>query len=284
MAELLRNYRDFQVEDPYTKKMVRGMDPEVHIRRLQHFGEGAGMDLAGVDRTKLQPKHFQKELMYGSRLDHLSFDIHDEGLHIPRPLLYPNIYGNQTLYGVSNRGTFTHINHESPYTYGELTHRTPYTASVHDDSKGVMTGAVYKDFYDPNGPTFDDIHTYWNMSDNPSDAIGADGLKMSVNSKSIRSAIDEAQKAFRVVNSRRGPVPKEAQEEVEHLINNPDPRLVNLVRRNIPHALSSQFVQVTHAPQGDSGKWVSDDKLVSDVIDLETGNWAKIDPEGFFPD
>lgn len=278
MADLMRNDRDFQVEDPYTQKMVRGMDPEVHIRRLQHFGEGVGIDLVGVDRTKLQPKHLKKELTYDSSLDHLIMDIHDEGLHIPRPLMYPNTYGDPRLYSESNRGTFTHIDHKSPYTYAELTHRTPYTAVIQHDYDDIITGAVYKDFYDPDGPKFDDITTDWNKSDKHSDAISADGLRMTVNSKSIRSAIDETQKAFRGINSRRGPVPKEAQEEVEHLINNPDPRLVNLVRRNIPHALSSQFVQVLHAPRSSSSKWGKD------VIDLETGNWAKIDPEGYFPD
>lgn len=280
MAELLRNDRDFQVEDPYTKKAVRGMDPEVHIRRLQHFGEGVGIDIAGVDRTRLQPKHLDKSLTYD--FDHLinnesllTVDIHDEGIHVPRTLLSHTVYGAPGMYGSSRSSAGVRIpaGYNSPHTYGELTHRRPYHVYVHHNSKGMLIGVVDKDFYSPEQYELDDIITDWNKSDKYSDAISADGLTMTVNSKSIQSAIGETQKGFRVINSRRGPVAKEAQEEVEHIINNPDPRVVDIVRRNMPHSLSSQFVKVS---RGLLNK--------EDIIDLDTGTWAKIDPEGYFPD
>jgi hypothetical protein len=46
--------------------------------------------------------------------------------------------------------------------------------------------------------------------------------------------------------------------------------------RNFPHAFGPQFLRVNILRE--------DGNDPDDQIDLKTGNWAKIDPEGFFPD
>jgi hypothetical protein len=78
--------------------------------------------------------------------------------------------------------------------------------------------------------------------------------------------------------NRKGP-DKTVSELVNKGMNHPSERLMRGMQRVAPSTLGSQFLGVGHFMDNPGS---STD--LHDHIDLKTGNWAKIDPEGYFPD
>lgn len=276
MADLMRNDRDFQVEDPYTKKAVRGMDPEVHIRRLQHFGEGAGIDLVGGRNVGSKIVTYEP-----FRGDHENFspdslniqnsaysEVYDEGLFTPGAEL------DDLLIDPNNASRAAY-----PYTelgvraQQEMAHRRPYKSYVSTKRTGPSTyelrGMVEKRAnIKPDvvrSPIL--ISKDWDMTEGTT----------------LRDALNEARKDFNNANLTRGPIDANVESMLERFSQNPDRNNLAYTRRNAPNLFSPQFIRVQSF--GGFPKSQNFPKShQSDLIDLETGNWAKIDPEGYFPD
>lgn len=300
MAELLRNAEDFQVEDPYTKKMVRGMDPEVHIRRLQHFGEGAGIDL-----VKVHPRTSTKMLDYsepGKYIrgrhpdppDHV-FDItatsaiHDEGTAVQTGV-------TEVADWVENLRKDVPISDRMSVAskFGaELDHRGGTVVQLHENYgiprlQGFVTKNVnpigLDEFKRNNADPFS-ISAHW-RKDYPHPIHEYEEEYGPIfTGNNIIDALNNVQGRFKEINRSRGPLDDHIRRMVEHAIQNPNPRGLRRISRKSPHTLSSQFVKVT----GLGGRRLSESnrswvESPADVIDLSTGNWAKIDPEGYFPD
>ena len=243
----------------------RADDPEFHISRLQHFGKGMGIDL-----TSVHPQHPQfsnKELIStgDSENDYLDFNSHDEGLQLPigHILAANTATSRATDYdpGVLLRA------------YNEIDHRAPYQHRVNaglpetPDEDFSISEDISKHIADGESRTY--LKSSWNVPRrhrtqgyNPNFDTHEDSMK------DVRSRFNE-------FNRNRQGRSSDVSDLVSRSINNPDLNRMSIFRRLDPHMLSPQFLSVRHS---------ENDNLDTDHIDLETGNWAKIEPEGYFPD
>ena len=80
---LLRNARGLLIPDAFGGKPGRADDPEFHIRRLHHFGQGMGVDLTST-HPNFSRKHIARSPLSAMPTDLFQVDSHDEGLHLPQ--------------------------------------------------------------------------------------------------------------------------------------------------------------------------------------------------------
>jgi hypothetical protein len=92
-----------------------------------------------------------------------------------------------------------------------------------------------------------------------------------------RDAIKDVSSKFQEFNRNRTGPSADVSSLVSKVVNNPNERQMRSTSRVAPSLFSAQFLGIGHFPQDES-------KEFHDHIDLNTGNWAKIDPEGYFPD
>jgi len=95
----------------------------------------------------------------------------------------------------------------------------------------------------------------------------------SANPDKVKSLIRGVTGVAERLHHTRGPIPN-----IKHF--NPTRETEDEHRRHSPHYLSSQFVRVSRADQPRSDEYVIADE---DVIDLNTGTWAEMHPDGYFP-
>ena len=150
----------------------------------------------------------------------------------------------------------------------ELRHRSAYQHNVYREN-GDLKGAIYKDTSEliPTDYAFVRpakwISGHWGSDAN--NGIYTDAMK----------AVSRGFQEFN--RNRKGP-DAAVSELVNKGINNPSERIMRGLQRVAPSTLGSQFLGIGHFRDRNT----STD--LHDHIDLETGNWAKIDPEGYFPD
>ena len=245
----------------------RADDPEFHISRLNHFGKGMGLDL-----TSVQPQFSGKTLLSteDSENEDLEFNSHYEGLQLPRGHTNAAIKSavNATDYdpGVKERAG------------NEIDHRAPYQHQVFaglpevPDEDFSISESISKFISD--GESSDLLRSSWwvpkrnrTQGYNPNFDTHEDAMK------DIHSRFQEG-------NRNRQGTSADVSDLVNRSINNPDSNRMGRVRRVAPHMLGSQFLGVTYSDH--YSDFAEDD--LNDVIDLKTGTWAKLDPEGYFPD
>jgi hypothetical protein len=250
----------------------RADDPEFHISRLNHFGKGMGLDLASVH------PHFSGKTLYStgnSEHEELEFSSHDEGLQLPRGRIdaASTTASSVTDYdpGVKARAG-NEIAHRGPYQHwvdAGIPEVPDEDFSISEDIiKRISNG---KSSELPRGEL---LRSSWNVPRrnrtqgyNPNFDTHKDAMK------DIRSRFQEG-------NRNRQGTSADVSDLVSRSINNPDSNKMGRIRRVTPHMLGSQFLGVNYS---DSFSYSAEDDI-NDVIDLKTGNWAKIDPEGYFPD
>jgi hypothetical protein len=279
---LLRN-TDFTITDPETRKQVRAGDPEYHIRRLQHFGAGMGVDLTSTKDYFTNkrlfvtgPNHGDETRRLGS--NYLRFDVHDEGLQVPWGITDSAIANLQ-----KNNA------HNLKEVHYELLHRTPFDVSADDHHHGPIEhaateGMVIKHVNDisEDYDDGDDIPLTWSSWDNYKNTNYKEGMT-------------SVEGSFRHLNAKRIPPSREIMDQADDALRNPDKDMLSFYLRNRPHALSGQFVGITMpGPMGffEGGKrlpesgpgFPSEAPAHTDMLDLKTGTWAKMHPDGYFPD
>lgn len=256
---LLRNARGLMIPDS-TGRLGRADDPEFHIRRLEHFGKGMGIDLAST-----HPTFSSKNLASFIDIPHensLDFQSHDEGLVIPKA----HSKAAEIAIEVDRSGYGGNIKDAA---LDELRHRSAYEHNATFEN-GDLNGSIYKDTSEliPTGVDYIRpakwLAGHWGSNHNNDTHAAA--------MKDISSRFQEFNR------NRKGPDATVA-ELVNKGISNPSERLMRGMQRVAPSTLGSQFLGVGHFMDNPGS---STD--LHDHIDLETGNWAKIDPEGYFPD
>ena len=255
---LLRHASGLLIPDS-TGRLGRADDPEFHIRRLEHFGKGMGIDVAST-----HPTFSGKNLASfedSPHEDSLEFQSHDEGLMMSRAhsaAAEVAIDNDQSGYGGKNREA----------ALDELRHRSAYQHNVYREN-GDLKGAIYKD----TSELMPTEHTFIRPAKWISAHWGSDA-----NNGIYTDAMKAVSRGFQEFNrNRKGPDAPVA-ELVNKGINNPSERIMRGLQRVAPSTLGSQFLGIGHFRDRNT----STD--LHDHIDLETGNWAKIDPEGYFPD
>lgn len=257
---LLRNASGILIPDAFGGKPGRANDPEFHIRRLQHFGQGMGIDISST-----HPTFSGKNLTTFTdqpRDDSLSFQSHDEGLVMSKAHAASAgaaIDYDRSGYGGKNRDL----------AIDELNHRSAYEHRV-DLENGDLKGSIYKDTSEPIPTEYSFVRpAKWISGHWGSDA----------NNGTHADAMKAVSNRFQEFNRNRQGPNATVSELVNKGINNPSESMMRRLQRSAPSTLGSQFLGVGH--------FVNIDRRSSDIydhIDLKTGNWAKIDPEGYFPD
>lgn len=297
MVKLLRN--------------VRGVNnPEHYISRLEHFAAGIGMGVGRFNSPGITGKHLSvadnlpsNVAKYMVDANSFRFDMHNEGSS-GRP--YGSITGpgpGITVFRESRHWGPTHVN-----LYG--------TGDVENTYLGL-----HKDFHNPTRPykkgesrneiqreetkkllkrmnvsgTVDQNASVTNLRDIDEDGSGTPPVDLSnvlissqtgtisghgrflLGPENFRRVTRGVDTVFDRINRHRNAVPN--YNEVAKHVNLGASSLENSpFRRTSPEMFSPQFMKV------DVSDYNEKDRLSTDVIDLKTGNWAKIDPEGYFPD
>lgn len=275
MGKLLRNSKlnvlDIS-EHPTLGKTYRLADPEAHVGRLAHFSSGIGVNLLS---DKFTDKGIELDLYPGSGhpipTEGLWFRSHDEAFDKTSGEIDE---ADIALFG-RNRGYYKdgtpRFNRDgTPRDPGfnqdifkELRGRNAYFHNVQvipsdfpeykNEYVGRHQKAIAADDHEGVTNTIEPWGAYQDDRQSPSD------FKDTLNV--FRARINEFH--------RNRQVKPEVLEAVNHALANPVRD--TWTRNNYPEMYSSQFIKVMH-PEG------------SDVIDTKTGTWAKIHPEGYFPD
>jgi len=214
----------------------------------------------GIDLSSLSsglPQFSSKALFTSAgntandQLGSLTFDSHDEGL-------------DSTTGHIANAENLLHSN-QAKYNdqheldvFAELDHRSPYHHMSGVAQDGSMQGYVRKQTNRNS-----DIFSSWNERN----AKGP---------VTFKDSMGEARSEFGEYNRNRQGPNAHVSKMIDRVINTNEmsPHGSRLLR-SYPHYFSSQFLNVHNL--GDAGS-------VTDQVDLKTGTWAKIDPEGYFPD
>lgn len=245
---LLRNARGLIIPDAFGGKPGRADDPEFHIRRLHHFGQGMGVDLAST-HPNFSRKHIARSIASNIPTDFFNMDSHDEGLHLPQGQL-----------NAASDAIQLEMGDEHPQfdkTLFELHHRAPFHNFVTASPRG-MRGSISKDISD--GDRFATISEPWDQQ----------------TSQPFKDADKLIRSEFGNQNRNRSIPSNAILAIVDRSLQHPAEESMRASRRQFPSELSPQFLSVRHFED-------DNDNLHTDQIDLETGNWAKIDPEGYFP-
>jgi hypothetical protein len=261
---LLRNASGLIIPSSTAGRSGRADDPEFHISRLEHFGQGMGVDLASTHSL------FSGKNM-ASFEDHddeeLDFNSHDEGLMLSRG----HIDAARSAVFDNTSGGMQELRNGA---LQELEHRRPYTHRARSSGTGDLTGIsgmVYKDTSEPIPSGDPSVKpTKWISS-----MWGQDTGILTPSTHT--DAIKDVRSRFEQFNMNRKGPSADVNSLVSKSINNPNELHMDHHRRVIPSLLSAQFLGIGHFPQDES-------KEFHDHIDLKTGNWAKIDPEGYFSD
>ena len=239
-------------------RLGRAEDPETHITRLNHFGQGMGIDLSST-HPQFSSKSI-RSLKAGSykAFGNVLFDSHDEGLepsegHIAnvRPLI------NEMLPKDDSPSFFD--------VWDELSHRSPYHHQTHINEDGDVAGTSYKETsassYDPEDGNRRPIDSSWNGG--PSN---------------FKDSMKGISRSFQDFNRNREHPGANVSRMANRLINtNEISYHGRSLLRNSPHYFGPQFLHVGVSDNDDS-------RDLDDQIDLKTGNWAKLDPKGYLPD
>lgn len=136
----------------------------------------------------------------------------------------------------------------------EINHRlaTHVTALMDDDR--VIRGDVTKHHFDP-----DTIASKWQQSNTNKFAHQSD----------FKPAFTDIESRWKEINRNRK-VDSGILSAASNFLASPNPKVLRSMQSNHPEMFSSQFLGVN----GSNNR---------DVIDLNTGNWAEIHPDGYFP-
>jgi hypothetical protein len=258
---LLRNASGLLIPDASGGKPGRANDPEFHIRRLNHFGQGMGIDLSSTHPIFSGKKLWSNDDFPKS--DNVNFNSHDEGLVMSKGHFMASEESiNQDESGHGGRRRIRQA------ATDELSHRSPYQHDVFTEGED-MRGVIYKDTSGKTQELATGHSVKW---------IASPWGGEKRDNKTHRDAMKNISNGFQEFNMYRQRPRSIVSELVNRGINNPSERLMGELQRTAPNMLGSQFLGISHindlATLGD----------IRDQIDLKTGNWAKIDPEGYFPD
>lgn len=270
---LLRNASGLLIANQTGVRPGRADDPEFHIKRLQHFGQGMGIDLTSTHST-FSNKHLDSGF-YSPTSDLVTFDTHDEGLHLPSGHIeaaYDTLEESYPQPDEDEDARFEAID--------ELYHRAPYRTDAHMDFKEhpEIRGTTHKHLsrdIDGRGPNA--MHEWGDKSRSTLPRSYLPPLHAT-----YKDAFNQLTTDFRGFNRNREAVKPEVGQLVTRAINNPNVNVLSAMKRKRPYTLGSQFLGVNAYKDTP----INDDDWLKgqDVIDLKTGTWAKIDPEGYFPD
>lgn len=262
MGELLRHSKE--LIHPVDGKPFRANDPEEYINRLHHFAAGLGFNpehLTSGRNPAFTSKGVSFYTNHGETRPNVTVStdyLFDEGM-LNKGLsesAWHSLYHGPDW----NSGKYQDVGHRASK---ELAHRSGMDIVYQTvQQPGSNTGVrhhydVSKMFNDSDPNT----HRYEELTmDKAADTPGG-----------AQKAIKDISSRFRDFNRNRK-VDKPAIEVANNVISNPDQRFVNYYRSVLPGHMSSQFLGA-----------IGDGNAGDDYIDLHTGTWAKLDPNGYFP-
>lgn len=288
MGKLLRNSN--RIITPADGKPFKENNPEEYITRFHHFAAGLGFKpehLTGGDNPAFTGKEIETEWINNDPRSQLRGIVEtstaygfDEGL-IPSGYLHA---ATEALPRI-NPGVYDDVDVE--YGLNELRHRDLMGIGMteyHGKHEGEGVGydlTVAKGLNSPH-KTQSPVRGY------PHLLTSGTGTKHSFDAvtANVPDLINDVATRFRERNRSRLVNPR-GLELARQAIANPSTRRVTEAHRTRPSTVSPQFLGVTSSVR--TGGYPTDgsrpniDKM-ADAIDLKTGTWAKIDPDGYFPD
>jgi hypothetical protein len=260
---LLRDSKS-TIIDPSTGRLSRAGDPEYHIKRLQDFSAGMGFDITSLkgDVTN-KGLHSYTDIEVPEPISsNLLFSVHDEGLDTPHSVIQAADKAIKSEYGTERNSQITQP------AWEELWHRSPYNVFSTDSGN---TGDIYKRAVD-HSPRYgfgSGITETW-------DTENSEGMEPHLaNHPNFQSALKNTRYKFKVENMERSAPGRDVIDVVQQALRNPDEKALQHILRTKPHLHSGQFVNVGYVDDSGLRK--------SDMLDLGTGTWAKIEPDGYFP-
>jgi hypothetical protein len=173
----------------------------------------------------------------------ISFNVHDEYSMLP--------YGQHwaahgALGDASKAGIKRDIGRE-------INHRLATRVTARMGDQGI-SGRVLKDHFDPatSGP----MHQNYN-------------IKRFEHASDYKPALVDIESRWKEINRDRK-VDSGILSAASNFLASPNPEVLRGMQNNHPEMFSSQFLGIESVHN-------------SDVIDLRTGNWAEIHPDGYFP-
>jgi hypothetical protein len=198
----------------------------------------------GIPLDQAHPSFGTKTLSMSSTTSpFIHFRVHDEHSMLPHGQHWA---AQETLGDASKAGMSRDIGRE-------MNHRAATKVGVTMRDSGI-SGGVEKYHYDPalSGPV--SLTSTGKDFKHPSD---------------YKSALTNVESRWKEINRNRKVDPY-VLSTASNLLASPDPKNLQSIKKIYPEAFSSQFLGVYN-------------DHYRDVIDLHTGNWADIDPDGYFP-
>lgn len=294
---MLRNNRETYIDSEGKSQRIN--DPEAYISRLHHFYNSIGMSRELDPDVITNPKrttHIGRMVGLSGSFGDVSVNtsVQDEGFL--RDHSFNSLYGDRPRNNAGNSRNFKdemESEHRGPYeiNYGHGTYSVAKTFTTNINPKEIDLPGGEKWETDRED---DDVTYLRKLSTNKGlpGVTSLQAIKFSDDdlpvhtpgslthygeiehehrgqTADVPAMLNNVREIFNAINLQRQPG------ATGYTRSNTVP---NAVRRNSPHLLSPQFLRVYYIDN--MGK-VRNNR---DVIDLETGNWAKIDPEGYFPD
>lgn len=269
MSELLRNSREMIT--PYDGKPFKANNPEEYITRLHHFSSGLGFT----------PEHLTSGRNPAFTSKNVSFEQSD----------------GDPKYDVNVRSNYAFDEGMVPYGVSQAANDALYEGDNWSD-KGYLAGrevrhrtgmSIDYDSHGRRGVGSDRFHSYVvskDFNNNNPETSRLDDLvmeRLENTPEKAKNAIEDVSNNFRDFNKSRV-IDSRVSSLANEAIANPHPRRIAHTLRNYPGNMGPQFLGVaTFKPGGPSGHR---SPLIrsEDYIDLHTGTWAKLDPDGYFPD
>ena len=241
--ELLRNASGLMLTIG-SGRLGRADDPETHISRLNHFGQGMGIDLSSTHSQFSSKKLTSYEGLPEG--DYLNFDSHGEGLQLPRGQI---ISAHSSFAKEAKERDYDHLIRMR--AWNELEHRAPYGHRVASHIKGAeddfnIMGEIRKDVNDPtSGESSRSFLSSWGAEKERNNQVNQFAIDHTFND-THKDAMQDVSSKFEQFNRDRQGTGRDVSSSVSRAINTPDIRGMEGYSRKFPHMLGSQFLKIVH--------------------------------------
>lgn len=248
-------------------------DPEKLLSRVQHFWSGHGRVAEDMIAPNERGLHLKRTFFEIDEDQNLDITSHAE---LPYEGAVSSLHRNSLTTGAFPEGGMHSSDRSNLYAASLALSPLTLSRFSHSMAANLDPKSVHTSVYHPYLPGLPGNRHYIETNSNPTEANKEFNQKVGDVLKGTREQIT---RQFQRPNSHFGNA-LSASMVPELVKTHVFPERVTKHSRNNPNYVSPRYLGVTVIKQLPSGvrNWTVD------TIDLETGSWAKISPDQFFPD